>query len=135
MDAPKGRQPKMTAPSTLPPVVWRVSAGALIPSFATIIFNMLNFFFEHFKTDPFPPLQDSVYDIGTGCAFSLVGICVASKDPRNTNNFLLIFTALLLIILGGELLVVIQSWNKFWVIWITNLISLVALAWALIKVE
>jgi hypothetical protein len=61
-----------------------------------------------------------------------VGVCVSSKDHKFTNNLLLIFTALLFIILAGELFVIFGGWSKFLVIWVTNLISFVALAWALI---
>jgi hypothetical protein len=91
------------------PIVWKISAGALIPAIATIIFNVLNFFFENYQTKPLPQMQHSVFDVGVGCAFSLVGICVTAKRHSLTNSFLLIFVALLLTILGGQLLALDNS--------------------------
>jgi hypothetical protein len=116
-------------------LIWKISAGALIPSLATVIFNALNFFFENYSKNPMPNLTVSVYDVGVGCAFSLVGVCVGSKDHAFTTAFLVIFVLLLLLILGSEVLVVFQHFSKFWMIWTTNAISFIALTYAIIEAE
>jgi len=120
---------------TLGPLIWRVTAGALIPSFATIVFNILNFFFENYHISPMPQLQSSVFDIGVGCAFSLVGVCVASRDRAFTNNFLIIFVLLLLFILASQLAVLFLQWSKLWTVLVTNVVCLAALSWAIIEAE
>jgi hypothetical protein len=127
--------PPAQARTTIAPLVWKISAGALIPSFATIIFNILNFFFENYQISPMPHLQHSVFDIGVGCAFALVGVCVATKDHALTNTFLIVFVFLLLIILGGQVLVVLLQWSKLVVVWVTNAICFVALSWAIIEAD
>ncbi len=113
----------------------KVAAGALIPAFATIIFNVLNFFFENYQTRPLPQLPHSVFDIGVGCAFSLVGICVAAKEHSLTNSFLIIFVGLLLMILAGQLLNLFLGWDKSYIVWVTNITALLTLSWAISEVE
>jgi hypothetical protein len=116
-------------------VVRKISAGALIPCFATVIFNALNFFFENYKNNPLPPVQDSIFEVGIGCAFSLVGVCVGAKSHAFASTFLLIFVLLLLLILGGQTAVVLWGWNKIGVMWTTNAVCFVALTWAIIEAE
>jgi hypothetical protein len=121
--------------ATLAPIIWKIAAGALIPSFATIIFNYLDFFFDNYMFSPMPVTPASVFDIGVGCAFSLVGVCIGSKDHALTNSFLIIFVFLLLLILGGGLIVVLGHWNKLLMVWIVNVICFVALTWAIVEAE
>ncbi|MCK1580677.1 hypothetical protein IVB03_14065 [Bradyrhizobium sp. 168] len=116
-------------------MIWKISAGALIPAIATIIFNILNFFFENYTTAPLPKLPESIFDVGVGCAFSLVGVCVASKQHVLTNTFLLVFVFLLLLILGGQVLVIFLHWEKFVIVWLTNLFCFIALSWAIIEAD
>jgi hypothetical protein len=75
-------------------VVSKVLGGVFIPSIATIIFNLLHFFFEHYKENPLPPLNASVYDVAVGCAFSLIGIAVTARDRDLTPRLSLIFVVL-----------------------------------------
>lgn len=116
-------------------IVWKVAAGALIPAFATIIFNVLNFFFENYQTRPLPQMPHSVSDVGVGCAFSLVGICVTAKEHSLTNSFLIIFVGLLLMILAGQLVSLIWGWDKLYIVWVTNIIALLTLSWAIVEAE
>jgi len=115
-------------------LVWKISAGALIPSFATIVFNLLHHIVEY-AGRPMPPPPYSVYDIGVGCAFSLVGICVASKDHRKSNNFLIVFVFLLLLILASYLPVAFLEWSSLGLMMLTNIICFVALSWAIAGVD
>jgi hypothetical protein len=119
------------APQLFPDVVSKIAAGALIPSVATVIFNMLNFFFENFQKSPMPLPGCSVFDIGVGCAFSLVGICVATKEHSVSSALFILFVLLLFMLLGGDLVVVFLQWNRTYVIWITNFLSLFILSWAI----
>jgi hypothetical protein len=112
----------------------KVTAGALIPALATVIFNTLNFIFENFNKTQIPPITESVFEFGVGCAFSLVGICVASKDQALTNKFLIFFVLLLLFLLGGQMLILLLGWNKLFIIWVGNLVSLILLAYAIAEV-
>jgi hypothetical protein len=115
------------------PLIWKITAGALIPAIATIIFNTLNFFLENYQRNPIPGLQASVFDFGVGCAFSLVGVCVATRDHALTNTCLIIFVSLLLLILGGGLAVIFLGLSKVAVIWMTNVVCFIALCWAIYK--
>jgi hypothetical protein len=111
--------------------IWKLTAGAFIPAAATIIFNILNFFFENYRSNPLPKMPESVFDVGVGCAFSLVGVCVTAKEHALSKTFLLIFVGLLLLILGGQVLVVFGHWEKFYIVWFTNLICFITLSWAI----
>jgi hypothetical protein len=77
-------------------IIWKITAGALIPSAATIIFNLLNFLFENRQTIPLP--------VAVGCASTLIGICVATKEQATSNKLIIMFSGLILLIIGGELL-------------------------------
>lgn len=83
----------------------KIVAGAIIPSVATVIFNLLNFFFENYQTRPLPAVSTSIFDIASGCIFSLVGICVAVKDQALESKLILLSMALILVMLAGDFLV------------------------------
>jgi hypothetical protein len=112
----------------------RISAGALIPSIAAIIFNILNFFFENYGKIPLPRPNDSVFDFGVGCAFSLVGIGVTARNPEFGKNLFVLFAGLLLVQIFVDLIApALLGSDKFWMIWISNFLSFVVLSWALLK--
>jgi hypothetical protein len=113
----------------------RLCAGALIPSFATIIFNILNFIFENYQKTPPQTMQDSVYEVGVGCAFSMIGVCVGSKSFQFINKFLVVFVFLLLFLLMGQLSALIWGWPRMLIMWSTNLVALAALIWAIVEAE
>jgi hypothetical protein len=117
------------------PVMWKIAAGALIPALATIIFNAINFVFENLHKGAVPPVQESVYDFSAGCAFSLIGVCVAIKDRTTANKIFIVFSALLLIILGCQVAVVVWGMKKLVMIWIANIVSFVALSWSIYAAE
>ncbi len=83
----------------------KIVAGAIIPSVATVIFNLFNFFFENYQTRPLPPVSASTFDIASGCIFSLVGICVAVKDQALESKLMVLTMLLILVLLAGDFLV------------------------------
>jgi hypothetical protein len=110
----------------------KLFGAVFIPSIATIIFNLLNFFFEHYETKPLPPLTESVYDVSVGCAFSLIGIAVTARDRDVTRKLVISFVVLLFLILSGFLLPVFLHWPKLYTVWLINIISICVLAWAIL---
>lgn len=113
--------------------VSKVVAGALIPALATILFNALSFLLDHRSENPLPPLPDSVWDFGVGCAFSLVGIAVATRDIKLARLLPLVFVGLLMLILGGQLAVEFFHLSKFAVICTTDFLCGLALCWAIVE--
>jgi len=83
----------------------KIVAGAIIPSVATVIFNLLNFFFEIYQTRPLPAVSASTFDIASGCIFSPVGICVAVKDRALESKLIVLSMGLILVMLAGDFLV------------------------------
>jgi hypothetical protein len=116
-------------------LMWRIAAGALIPAFATIIFNGLAFIIENFHAPTTPPVQQSVFDFSAGCAFSLVGLGVAIRDRAMAAKIFVVFVILLLTILGSQVGVVMLEFGKSYVIWTDNTISLFVLSWAIYVAE
>jgi hypothetical protein len=83
----------------------KLGAGAFIPSLATFIFNFLNFFFENYQTRPMPTVSASMFDIASGCIFSIVGISVAVKDRAMESRLMVLTLLLILVLLAGDFLV------------------------------
>ena len=124
-------EPAPETGSTIVSLVSKVFGAVLIPSVATIIFNLLNFFFENYQTNPLPPLNASVYDISVGCAFSLIGIAVTVKDRDLTQQFIILFVVLLFLVLGGLIIPVFVHWSRLYTVWCINILSLFVLSWAI----
>jgi hypothetical protein len=123
--------PEEETASTIITLVSKVFGAVLIPSVATIIFNLLNFFFENYHKDPLPPLTDSVYNISVDCAFSSIGIAVTVGDSDLAKQFIILFVVMLFLILGGLIMPVFAHWSRFYTVWCINLISLFVLSWAI----
>ncbi len=112
----------------------KLGAGAVIPSAATIIFNLLNFFFENHQTHPLPTASASTYDIASGCIFSLVGISVAVKDRAMESKLLVLSMLLILLWLGGDFLVpAFLSVDQLYMVPVVDAIAFGALCWAIVK--
>jgi hypothetical protein len=110
----------------------KLIGAVLIPSIATIIFNILSFFFEHYSTIPLPRPTESVYDVSVGCAFSLIGIAVTAKDREITRKLVISFVVILFLILSGFLIPVFLGWPKLYTVWAINIISIFLLSWAIV---
>jgi hypothetical protein len=118
------------------PIFLKIIAGALIPAAATIIFNLLNFLFENYSVKQIPSINVSNFDVAVGCTFSIIGICVAAKEHETSNRLLIIFTALILILIAGELLMpIFLHIDKLYAICAVDLLALFALAWSIIEVD
>jgi len=77
------RSEAVTVKAGLPPNValfLKITAGAAVPTIATVIFNVLNFFVDNYRNPHLPELSDSTYDVAVGCAFAILGICLAYLD-------------------------------------------------------
>jgi hypothetical protein len=111
-------------------------AGALIPSLATITFNLMHFFFENYSIVPRPKISESSYDISVGCAFSLIGICVTVGDQRVTIRALIVFVSLILSMMFFNLLApALLEWSKAFTVWLVNILSFAALAYAIVDAD
>ena len=114
-------------------VVWKIAAGALIPSAAAIIFNLLNFAFENRDKNPFPLPGVSNFDIAAGLAFSLLGMCVAMSDPAKINKLFMLFASLIIIIIAGDMLLPLffPAVSKIYFVSVVNICALFALCWVI----
>lgn len=77
----------------------KIVAGVLIPSLATIIFNVLNFLVDNLHTSPFPPISESVFDVSVGCTFALLGVGITSRSRNIGERYTVIAVFLILVIL------------------------------------
>ena len=112
----------------------KITVGAFIPCFAAVVFNALNFIIENKGTKPLPPLSESIFDFSSGCAFAIVGIAVTCRKTDKVAKMFVVFCLLLLMILTTDIILpAILNWNKFWLIWLTNVVSFAALAWAIVE--
>jgi hypothetical protein len=117
-------------------LVLKITAGAFIPSAATIIFNLLNFAFENYDKHPRPKPSESAFDIAAGCAFSLIGICVTVKNSSVSNRLLVIFACLILFLIAGDMLApMFLDLNRLLMVVIVNTVSFAALAYAISSAE
>jgi hypothetical protein len=111
-------------------------AGALIPSLAVIIFNLLNFVFDNYENIPRPHLPKSVFDISVGCAFAIVGIAVTAKEKELMARLTVGSIIVILAILGvGLILPFFLIIEKGLAIWLVNILSFFVLGWAIVEAE
>jgi hypothetical protein len=113
--------------------VVRVASGALIPSVASIVFNLLNFFVDNAGKTPMPHPTESAFDISVGCVFSILGIAITS-DSKDASRWL--FVCAILILLASILCEILGpafwQWDKNIFVWIVNAISFAVLSAAII---
>jgi hypothetical protein len=105
----------------------KILSGALVPSLATLVFNLLNFFIENYRLNPLPHPSDSTYDFSVGCIFAIFGIGVAATNPDHGRYLMTLAIILLLLLIFGEVLApTFLYWNKFVIIWVFNVVSFTA---------
>ncbi len=110
----------------------RLVAGAIIPSVATIVFNLFNFFFDNYQARPFPVASASTYDIAPGCVFSMIGICVAIKDRAMESKLMVTSILLILFLLAGDFLVPpFLLIDRGYMIGIVDMVAFSVLCWAI----
>lgn len=113
-------------------VVLKILSGGLIPSAAIIIFNILNHVFDHLGEKALPDLPESAFDISVGCAFTIFGIGVSAKEHAKSNETLVLFAILLLIIIVVELIMpTFKFLAKFDAVLLINFVSFASLCYAL----
>ena len=111
----------------------KIAAGAAIPTIATLIFNLLNFFVDNYRNPNPPQLSDSTYDVAVGCAFAILGICFGA-DKETTLKLVVLIVTLILAALASDVLYLAFHWNRLGLIFAVNLLSFAGLAWAIAKV-
>jgi hypothetical protein len=110
----------------------KITAGAAIPTIATVIFNVLNFFVDNYRNPKPPELSDSTYDVAVGCAFAILGICFGA-DKETALKLVVLLVSLILATLAGDVLYLALHWNRLGLIFAVNLLSFAGLAWAIAK--
>lgn len=112
----------------------KILAGALIPSFATMVFNLLSFFFERHTERQLPEIAPSTWDIASGCVFSIIGICVTAADQKTVSQLLVTGVILILVILAGDLLIpAFLSIDKLSKVVGVDVLAFGALVWSIVK--
>ncbi len=109
----------------------KMTAGALIPSFATIVFNLLNFLFENYSRKPLPGIDPTAYDVAAGCVFSIIGICVTAKDRAVSSRLAVTCVILILVVLLGDMLPTLLQLNKLLMVVVVDVVALSALCWSI----
>jgi hypothetical protein len=130
-------------PGTQTAVEWRVLilnivSGALIPTFAGIIFNILNIFVDAFPSGT-PNIASSAFDISSGCVFAIVGLCVVGlcvsvKSREKLLSFVILITLLFLAMVLGDVLYFIIQTHRVPLVLTVDLIAFSALCWAIYEV-
>ena len=110
----------------------RIVAGVLIPSSATIIFNILNFFVENHHTSPLPKPNESVFDVAVGCTFALFGVGIATRERNRGEGLIVASVLLMLAIIGVEILApVFLQLPKSWAVLAMDGAAILALSWGI----
>lgn len=113
----------------------KIVAGVLIPSLATIIFNVLNFLVDNLHTSPFPPVSESVFDVSVGCTFALLGVGITSRSRNIGERYTIVSVLLILAIIAVEILApVFLHWQKAVAIFTMDALSMLALSWGIADV-
>lgn len=110
--------------------VQNLTAGLLIPSFASIIFNVLNHLVEKGKDAPIPL---TTFDISLGCVFTIVGVAVSAQEGDKARLLFLAFIVLLLVLITTNIILVNVLGPKFhWLmIGVGDLLAVAVVAWAI----
>jgi hypothetical protein len=74
----------------------------LIPSAATVLFNVLGDMLKHGANSQAPP---EAYDFSLGCAFAIVGAAVAQSNRDKAKTMFMAFLFLLLALILTDLIV------------------------------
>lgn len=110
----------------------RIAGGALIPSFATIIFNSLNYIFDNYRKATPSEMSPATFDIAVGCAFAIFGICITSQNHVVVNKLQILLMVLIFLIIGGEMLIpAFFGVSKIAMITIVDIAAFVGLCWAI----
>ena len=115
-------------------LVLRIVAGVLVPSFATIIFNILNFFVENYHASPLPRPNETVFEVAVGCTFALFGIGIGAEERNRGERLIIISVLLMLAIIGVEILApIFLRWHKFYSILVMDTTAILALSWGIFE--
>lgn len=110
----------------------KILGQALVPSGATVIFNLLSFFFENFHANPIPKPGASSYDFGVGCVFAIFGIGITASGAHISKGLINLSMILLLGLVFLELLApAIWDWDKLSMIVLVDAVSFVCLCIAI----
>ena len=106
-----------------------LATGLAVPSFGSIIFNVLG---ELVKNGAKTPIPAGAYDFSLGCALAIIGVAVAQSDMNKARTLFVVFSALLLILIGLDIIL-----RYRWIEWemtiivLSNLVALATTAWSM----
>jgi hypothetical protein len=106
-------------------------AGLLVPAVGTVVFNVLSHYLET-RSQELPPLK--VYDIAIGCAFTMAGIIIVTKDQAKYQKFFNIFVLLLLLLIVTNVIIfnVAPSFRVPSLVF-GDVLSLLVVGWTILK--
>jgi hypothetical protein len=118
--------------STVHPVL-KITAGVLIPAFATVVFNFFNSIVDGAeKMGKLPDPPASTFDIAVGCIFAMIGICVTCSDLTKTLRMVVVCVVLILITMFVDLVLpAFYHANKYYMVAVADLLALTALSWSI----
>ena len=111
----------------------KITAGALIPAFATIVFNFLNVIAESVeKGGPLPEVGASIFDVAVGCIFAIIGICVTCSNQSKILRMVVVCVGLILVTLFADMVLpVFYHFNKYNMVIVADFFALLALSWSI----
>jgi len=104
-------------------------AGLLIPSAASVLFNVLS---EMLKSGAQKDIPNGAYDFALGCAFAIVGAAVTQRAQDKAKMIFTIFCVVLLALVFTDLILRYKyAGHELSLIVLSDCIALVGTAWAI----
>ncbi len=104
-------------------------AGLLIPSAASVLFNVL---IEMLKSGARADIPNSAYDFALPCAFTIVGAAVVQTAQEKAKMIFTIFCMVLLALILTDLILRYKlTDHELFLIVLSDCIALVGTAWAI----
>jgi hypothetical protein len=106
-----------------------LAAGLIVPSAGTIIFNVLG---DLVKNGAKAEIPLASYDFSLGCALAIVGVAVAQKDMERARSLFVLFSLLVLILIGLDV-ILRYRWSEFEpaIVALSDFIAFAATFWAM----
>jgi hypothetical protein len=111
----------------------KITAGVLIPAFATVVFNFLNAIVDGAeKVGQLPDPPASTFDVAVGCIFAMIGICVTCSDQAKTLRMVVVCVGLILITMFVDMVLpAFYHANKYYMVGMADFLALTALSWSI----
>ncbi len=103
-----------------------MSAALLIPTAASVLFNLLNFIIENANRPNRPSIPAAVFDVSISCAFVLIGLAIGSQNKEQAQAIFIVFLYLFLM---SAILVVVAPFFlpdfRLYLILLASMVSLI----------